>query len=253
MPSFLPPLEEQAERLGPWFWNSGPWAAGLSSEADGVVPAPPRGPADMFAFVSIDTELVRLLACVCMQVTKDKGRPSPAPPLPHLRVTQPWSIPALPDEKGGLKVGLSLPYGVGDTCCVPGVPAGLAVWQGPGSAGAVAAVWWRRLGTNVHPCCQVSRMCEIKKQKCRFGCSISVFKCREFLETLHDLVLCWPRPHACHLPCLWAPCHVSTECGPAGSHPQVPISCFLGMPETAPLGDLLLQAQSFPVAFAPLL
>ncbi|XP_051699665.2 ankyrin repeat and SAM domain-containing protein 6 isoform X3 [Oryctolagus cuniculus] len=50
-----------------------------------------------------DTELVRLLACVCMQVTKDKGRPSPAPPLPHLRVMQPWSVPALPDEKGGLK------------------------------------------------------------------------------------------------------------------------------------------------------
>ncbi|XP_058528998.1 ankyrin repeat and SAM domain-containing protein 6 isoform X2 [Ochotona princeps] len=50
-----------------------------------------------------DTELVRLLACVCMQVNRDKGRPSPQPSLPHLKVTVPWSIPTLPDEKGGLK------------------------------------------------------------------------------------------------------------------------------------------------------
>ncbi|XP_054376332.1 ankyrin repeat and SAM domain-containing protein 6 isoform X6 [Pongo abelii] len=50
-----------------------------------------------------DTELVRLLASVCMQVNKDKGRPSHQPPLPHSKVRQPWSIPVLPDDKGGLK------------------------------------------------------------------------------------------------------------------------------------------------------
>ncbi|XP_017830464.3 ankyrin repeat and SAM domain-containing protein 6 isoform X1 [Callithrix jacchus] len=50
-----------------------------------------------------DTELVRLLASVCMQVNKDKGRPSHQPPLLHSKVRQPWSIPLLPDDKGGLK------------------------------------------------------------------------------------------------------------------------------------------------------
>ncbi|XP_012921180.1 ankyrin repeat and SAM domain-containing protein 6 isoform X3 [Heterocephalus glaber] len=50
-----------------------------------------------------DTELVRLLASVCMQVHKDKGRPSHPPPLPHSKVREPWSIPVLPDDKGGLK------------------------------------------------------------------------------------------------------------------------------------------------------
>nr|XP_011731911.1 ankyrin repeat and SAM domain-containing protein 6 isoform X1 [Macaca nemestrina]XP_014972709.1 ankyrin repeat and SAM domain-containing protein 6 isoform X1 [Macaca mulatta] len=50
-----------------------------------------------------DTELVRLLASVCMQVNKDKGRPSHQLPLPHSKVRQPWSIPVLPDDKGGLK------------------------------------------------------------------------------------------------------------------------------------------------------
>ncbi|KAM5299900.1 ankyrin repeat and SAM domain-containing protein 6 isoform 2-T2 [Ctenodactylus gundi] len=50
-----------------------------------------------------DTELVRLLASVCMQVNKDKGRSSHPPPLPHSKVREPWSIPVLPDEKGGLK------------------------------------------------------------------------------------------------------------------------------------------------------
>ncbi|XP_028349569.2 ankyrin repeat and SAM domain-containing protein 6 isoform X1 [Physeter macrocephalus] len=50
-----------------------------------------------------DTELVRLLASVCMQVNKDKGRPSHSPPLPHSKVRQPWSVPVLPDDKGGLK------------------------------------------------------------------------------------------------------------------------------------------------------
>ncbi|XP_006863254.1 PREDICTED: ankyrin repeat and SAM domain-containing protein 6 [Chrysochloris asiatica] len=50
-----------------------------------------------------DTELVRLLASVCMQVNKDKGRPShPSPPL-HSKARQPWSLPVLSDDKGGLK------------------------------------------------------------------------------------------------------------------------------------------------------
>ncbi|CAK6433785.1 unnamed protein product [Pipistrellus nathusii] len=50
-----------------------------------------------------DTELVRLLASVCMQVNKEKGRPSHPPPLPHAKARQPWSVPVLPDDKGGLK------------------------------------------------------------------------------------------------------------------------------------------------------
>ncbi|KAM9207422.1 ankyrin repeat and SAM domain-containing protein 6 isoform 1-T1 [Dugong dugon] len=50
-----------------------------------------------------DTELVRLLASVCMQVNKDKGRPSHQPLLPHSKARQPWNIPVLPDDKGGLK------------------------------------------------------------------------------------------------------------------------------------------------------
>lgn len=83
---------------------------GLSSQADGGhLGPPPHSPTDIFAgkmlpFVSIDTELVRLLASVCMQVNKDKGRPSHSPPPPHSKVRQPWSVPVLPDDKGGLKV-----------------------------------------------------------------------------------------------------------------------------------------------------
>ncbi|XP_004711133.2 ankyrin repeat and SAM domain-containing protein 6 [Echinops telfairi] len=50
-----------------------------------------------------DTELVRLLASVCMQVNKDRGRPSPQPAPPHPKARQPWSLPVLPDDKGGLK------------------------------------------------------------------------------------------------------------------------------------------------------
>ncbi|KAM8800852.1 ankyrin repeat and SAM domain-containing protein 6 [Rhynchonycteris naso] len=50
-----------------------------------------------------DTELVRLLASVCMQVNKDKGRPSHPPPPPYSKLRQPWSVPVLPDDKGGLK------------------------------------------------------------------------------------------------------------------------------------------------------
>ncbi|KAM6170046.1 ankyrin repeat and SAM domain-containing protein 6 [Rhynchocyon petersi] len=50
-----------------------------------------------------DTELVRLLASVCMQVNKEKGRPSHQPPLPPSKARQPWSVPVLPDDKGGLK------------------------------------------------------------------------------------------------------------------------------------------------------
>ncbi|XP_055973101.1 LOW QUALITY PROTEIN: ankyrin repeat and SAM domain-containing protein 6 [Sorex fumeus] len=50
-----------------------------------------------------DTELVRLLASVCMQVNKDKGRPSRPLPPPHTKAQQPWSAPTLPDDRGGLK------------------------------------------------------------------------------------------------------------------------------------------------------
>lgn len=50
-----------------------------------------------------DTELVRLLASVCMQVNKDKGRPSCPQPPPHAKAHQLWSAPTLPDDKGGLK------------------------------------------------------------------------------------------------------------------------------------------------------
>uniref|UniRef100_A0A8C5YX82 Ankyrin repeat and SAM domain-containing protein 6 n=1 Tax=Marmota marmota marmota TaxID=9994 RepID=A0A8C5YX82_MARMA len=49
-----------------------------------------------------DTELVRLLASVCMQVNKDRGRHS-RPPLLTSKVRQPPSLPVLPDDKGGLK------------------------------------------------------------------------------------------------------------------------------------------------------
>uniref|UniRef100_I3MHV6 Ankyrin repeat and sterile alpha motif domain containing 6 n=1 Tax=Ictidomys tridecemlineatus TaxID=43179 RepID=I3MHV6_ICTTR len=49
-----------------------------------------------------DTELVRLLASVCMQVNKDRGRHSRLPPLAS-KVRQPCSLPVLPDDKGGLK------------------------------------------------------------------------------------------------------------------------------------------------------
>lgn len=94
--------------------NTDSGVIGLSSEAArGLLEPSPHGPADVFAgkalpFVSIDTELVRLLASVCMQVNKDKGRPSHPPPPPHSKVRQPWSVPVLPDDKGGLKVGLFL-------------------------------------------------------------------------------------------------------------------------------------------------
>ncbi|XP_076996302.1 ankyrin repeat and SAM domain-containing protein 6 [Tamandua tetradactyla] len=50
-----------------------------------------------------DTELVRLLASVCMQVNKVKGRLSHQPPLPHSQARPPGTIPVLPDDKGGLK------------------------------------------------------------------------------------------------------------------------------------------------------
>ncbi|XP_030875819.1 ankyrin repeat and SAM domain-containing protein 6-like [Leptonychotes weddellii] len=93
--------------LAPGVTDSG--GPGLGSEADrGLLEPSPHGPTDVSAgkalpFVSIDTELVRLLASVCMQVNKDKGRPSHPPPLPHSKARQPWSVPVLPDDKGGLK------------------------------------------------------------------------------------------------------------------------------------------------------
>ncbi|KAI1889026.1 hypothetical protein AGOR_G00174820 [Albula goreensis] len=49
-----------------------------------------------------DTELVRLLASVCMQVDRDKGK-SRARPLTRSKSRQCLSIPVPPDDKGGLK------------------------------------------------------------------------------------------------------------------------------------------------------
>ncbi|OWK07189.1 hypothetical protein Celaphus_00017198 [Cervus elaphus hippelaphus] len=43
-------------------------------------------------------------------VNKDKGRPSHPPPLPHSKVRQPWSVPVLPDDKGGLKLRNGAPF-----------------------------------------------------------------------------------------------------------------------------------------------
>ncbi|XP_058158605.1 LOW QUALITY PROTEIN: ankyrin repeat and SAM domain-containing protein 6 [Dasypus novemcinctus] len=50
-----------------------------------------------------DTELVRLLASVCMQVNTDKGRLGHQPALPPSKARPPGGIPVLPDDKGGLK------------------------------------------------------------------------------------------------------------------------------------------------------
>ncbi|KAG7488626.1 hypothetical protein MATL_G00036210 [Megalops atlanticus] len=50
-----------------------------------------------------DTELVRLLASVCMQVDKEKGRPRTRSSLTRSKSRQSLSIPVPPDDKGGLK------------------------------------------------------------------------------------------------------------------------------------------------------
>ncbi|XP_043835671.1 ankyrin repeat and SAM domain-containing protein 6 [Dromiciops gliroides] len=50
-----------------------------------------------------DTELVRLLASVCMQVNKDKSKSNSQLSLPHSRIRQSLSVPVLPDDRGGLK------------------------------------------------------------------------------------------------------------------------------------------------------
>ncbi|XP_027695128.1 ankyrin repeat and SAM domain-containing protein 6-like [Vombatus ursinus] len=50
-----------------------------------------------------DTELVRLLASVCMQVNKDKSKSISQSSLPHSRIRQSLSVPVLPDDRGGLK------------------------------------------------------------------------------------------------------------------------------------------------------
>uniref|UniRef100_A0A8C9U392 Ankyrin repeat and sterile alpha motif domain containing 6 n=1 Tax=Scleropages formosus TaxID=113540 RepID=A0A8C9U392_SCLFO len=50
-----------------------------------------------------DTELVRLLASVCMQVDKDKGKPRTRTTLARSRSRQSLNVPVPPDDKGGLK------------------------------------------------------------------------------------------------------------------------------------------------------
>ncbi|XP_005999792.1 ankyrin repeat and SAM domain-containing protein 6 [Latimeria chalumnae] len=50
-----------------------------------------------------DTELVRLLASVCMQVDKEKGKPRSKTSLQRSRSRQSLNIPVPPDDKGGLK------------------------------------------------------------------------------------------------------------------------------------------------------
>lgn len=110
----LPPSKDQVERQAPDPGGTWTWGCRPHSKADGGhLGPPPLGSTDIFVgktlpFVPIDTELVRLLASVCMQVNKDKGRPGHPPPPPHSRVRQPWTVPVLPDDKGGLKVCLFL-------------------------------------------------------------------------------------------------------------------------------------------------
>ncbi|MGH0121744.1 UNVERIFIED_CONTAM: hypothetical protein FKN15_075160 [Acipenser sinensis] len=50
-----------------------------------------------------DTELVRLLASVCMQVDKDKGKQKSKSSLPRSKSRLSLNIPVPPDDKGGLK------------------------------------------------------------------------------------------------------------------------------------------------------
>ncbi|XP_030060910.1 ankyrin repeat and SAM domain-containing protein 6 [Microcaecilia unicolor] len=50
-----------------------------------------------------DTELVRLLASVCMQVDKEKCKQKGKSPLPRTKSKQSLNIPVPPDDKGGLK------------------------------------------------------------------------------------------------------------------------------------------------------
>uniref|UniRef100_A0A8C6ZN81 Ankyrin repeat and sterile alpha motif domain containing 6 n=1 Tax=Nothoprocta perdicaria TaxID=30464 RepID=A0A8C6ZN81_NOTPE len=50
-----------------------------------------------------DTELVRLLASACMQVSKDKSKPNCRSSLPYSRSRHCLNVPMLPDDKGGLK------------------------------------------------------------------------------------------------------------------------------------------------------
>lgn len=113
-----------------WFSAAGPLAT-FRQLAPGT---------DIFAgktltFVPVDTELVRLLASVCMQVNKDKGRPSHPSPPPCSKARQPWSVPVLPDDKGGLKVCLFLSQGASESRSTGwGVPA-TSCWPGAGLGG----------------------------------------------------------------------------------------------------------------------
>ena len=51
-----------------------------------------------------DTELVRLLASVCMQVDKDKIKQQRKTPLLRSKSRQSLNMPLPPDDRGGLKV-----------------------------------------------------------------------------------------------------------------------------------------------------
>ncbi|MEE6508321.1 hypothetical protein FKM82_020347 [Ascaphus truei] len=50
-----------------------------------------------------DTELVRLLASVCLQVDKERAKQKSKSPLPNSRSKQSFNIPISPDDKAGLK------------------------------------------------------------------------------------------------------------------------------------------------------
>lgn len=59
-----------------------------------------------------DTELVRLLASVCMQVDKDKGKHRGRTPLTGSKSRQSLNnVPVPPDDRGGLKVRHCLDQG----------------------------------------------------------------------------------------------------------------------------------------------
>lgn len=51
-----------------------------------------------------DTELVRLLASVCMQVDKDKSKHRGRASMTRSRSRQSLYVPVPPEDKGGLKV-----------------------------------------------------------------------------------------------------------------------------------------------------
>lgn len=63
-----------------------------------------RLPRFSLSWVVLDTELVRLLASVCMQVDKDKSKQRGRASLTRSKSRQSLYAPVPPDDKGGLKV-----------------------------------------------------------------------------------------------------------------------------------------------------